>query len=569
MRSGLILKLLARGALGAAAACLLLGATPPARAADKTLLVLGEGTPASLDEDGPGGTHIPSQTAMYNLLEPLLEYPIKGENDDNAQVFDFSKYEGRLATSWSFDAASNTWTLKLRDDAKSCAGNKFSADDVLYTFARAKSISGKAPVGYFLASVGSIDTFNRSLFGKTPEAIASRKLGNEVEKIDDHTVRFRLSAPNQLFLPVLSIFALRIYDHVEMEKHATADDPWSHTYTNTVNGPSFSPWCLESWKTDESFTVTRNPGYYGAKPYFDRVIYRRVPQSANRIAILRSGRAQIVDGLSPAELQSLRNVPGIKLAGGYLNTSLFMIANFKTKPLDNPKVREALAYAIPYDEIIRNSYYGQAKQAHGLIPSPYPGFHMPAATYSYDPAKARQLLAEAGFPDGKGLEAFPEAFKLYYLADREAILGPTATLLRTRLQQIGIPLQLEPLPSAQFADRQSVKRDLPLALVDQSKPLAVDPVYGMQLNFMTPPYGVSNQTNFADPDFDKLLDQTRVEPTSSPDRQKHLDQLQDMLAAKLAWIPILETKLLYAERSEIKGLVLHPSQDLIWRYLHE
>jgi peptide/nickel transport system substrate-binding protein len=536
--------------------------------AQKTLLVLGEGVPASLDTDGPAGTHLPSQTGMYNVIEPLIDYPVPGSANDVTRVPDFKSFAPRLATSWSFDSATNTWTLKLRQGGKSCAGNTFTADDVLYTFARAKSLTGRAPIGYFLSSVASINTFTPALFAKTPEAIAARKLGPEVEKVDDYTVRFHLSAPNQLFLPVLTIFGLLIYDHVEMQKHATASDPWSHDYTNTTDAPSFGPWCLQSWKKDESFTVRQNPAYYGEKPYFDRVIYRRVPQSANRIAILRAGQAGVVEGLSPAEINSLKGASNVSIAGGYLNASLILLANFKTKPFDNPLVRKALAYAIPYAEILKNSYYGDAKQWDGLIPSTYPGYHKPATEYHYDPAMAAKLLAEAGYPGGKGLDAFPEAFKLAYPADREAILGPTATLIRTKLRAAGFPVVLDPMPATEYANRQLVKKDLPFGLSDQSKPIGVDPVYAMQLSFVTPPRGVNNQTNFSDPAFDKLFDEARVEQDPMK-RQQELDQAQDILADKLPWIPILETKLLYATNAKVKGLVLEPHQDLIWRYLHE
>jgi peptide/nickel transport system substrate-binding protein len=535
--------------------------------AENTLFVLGDGVPASLDTDGPSGTYQPSQEGMVNLMEPLLNYAVNPATADGAQSFDFDKFEPALATSWSFDAATNTWTMKLRTDAKSCAGNTFSADDVLYSFARAKSISGQAPIGWFLSSVASLKNFTPALFGKTPEALEARKLGDEVTKVDDNTVQFKLTGPNPLFLRVLSVFALLMYDSKDMQAHATADDPWSHGYANTQNGPSFGPWCLDSWKKDEEFTVKQNPGYYGEKPFYDRVIYRRVPQSSNRIAILRTGRAQVAEGLNPKELDSLRTAPGLQVAGGYLNSSLSLFLNFKTKPFDNTTLRQAIAYAIPYEDIAKNSYYGAARQWIGLIPPTYPGYIKPAHSYSYDPDKAKALLAEAGFPGGKGLEAFPDAFKLAYVAERESIVGPTATLLQTRLRDLGIPVQLDPLPATQYADRQLVKKDLGFALSDQSKPIVVDPVYSMKLSYVTPPQGVSNYTNFSDPQFDSLFSQVQLEADAAK-RQALLDQMQNLLSEKLPIVPILETKLLYAEQANIKGLVLHPSQVLVWRYLH-
>ena len=550
-------------AAGVALTC----AAAPARA-ENVLFVLADGVPNSLDTDGPSGTYTPTQAGLVNLMEPMVGYDIGGaKTEDGANLFDYTKFVPALAESWTFDAATNTWTMKLRQGVKSCAGNTFSADDVLYTFGRAKSLTGQAPIGYFLASTASIKGFTPALFAKTPEALEARKLGDEVTKVDDFTVRFKQSAPNQLFLTVLPIFALLTYDSKEMRAHATPEDPWSHAYANNVNAPSFGPWCLDTWKKDEEFTVRANPNYYGAKPYFDRVIYRKVPQSANRIAILRSGRAQVAEALNPKELDSLTKAPGYKVTGGYLNSSLSLLMNFKTKPFDNIKLRQALAYMVPYDDIIRTSYFGQAKQWMGLLPSTYPGFKVPSTTYSYDPAKAKQMLAEAGYPEGKGLEAFPEAFKLAYVAERESILGPSATLMQTRMKALGIPVQLDPLPGTQYADRQLVKKDLPFGLSDQSKPIAVDPVYAMRLSYQTPPQGVSNQTNFSDPAFDALSNQVLIEPDGAR-RQHELDGMQDTLAEKLAVVPVVETKLLYAVQANIEGLVLHPSQILIWKYLH-
>lgn len=550
----------------ALASALVLSLAGAARA-ENTLFVLGDGVPASLDTDGPSGTYTPTQEGLLNLMAPLLSYPLLPANEDGVQTFDYTTFQPGLAESWSFDAAANAWTMKLNPKATSCAGNPLTADDVIYTFGRAKSISGQAPIGYFLSSVGSLKNFTPALFAKTPEALAARKLGDEVVKLDDHTVRFTLSGPNPLFLRVLSVFGLLIYDSKEMKAHATEEDPWSHGYANTGNAPSFGPWCLDSWKKDEEFTVRQNPGYFGDKPFYDRVIYRKVPQSSNRIAILRSGRAQVAEGLNPKELDSLRKVAGLRVAGGYLNSSLAVLLNYKTKPFDNVSLRQAIAYAVPYADIARNAYYGEAKQWIGLIPPSYPGYIKPGQTYAYDPEKAKAMLAEAGFPEGRGLDAFPDAFKLAYVAERESILGPVATLMQTRLRALGIPVQLDPLPATQYADRQLVKKDLGFALSDQSKPIVVDPVYSMKLSFVTPPQGVSNATNFSDAGFDGLFNAVLLE-TDAAKRQSTLDQMQNVLSEKLPIVPVLETKLLYAVQDSVKGVVLHPSQVLIWQYLH-
>ena len=177
------------------------------------------------------------------------------------------------------------------------------------------------------------------------------------------------------------------------------------------------------------------------------------------------------------------------------------------------------------------------------------------------------MLEKAGYPGGKGLEAFPESFKLAYPAERESILGPTASLLRTRLLALGIPVQLDPLPATQYADRQLVKKDLPFGLQDQSKPIVIDPVYAMKLNYVTLPQGLTNSSNFSNPAFDELFNKVLLE-TDAATRKTELSQMQNILADNLPIVPVLETKLLYAQQANVKGLTLHPSQVLIWRYLH-
>jgi peptide/nickel transport system substrate-binding protein len=552
---------LCRAALALAVLAPWLAAGPVA--AERALLVLSEGVPASLDVDGPAGNHDPSQTGFLNIIEPLVDYVVGGANEDGVQLYDFTRFAPRLAESWHYDPGTLTWTLALRRDVKGCNGATFDADDVLYSFARAKSLSGVAPVGWFLGNVASIDGFTKALLQNTQDARAARELGDEIQKLDAYTVTIRQSAPNKLFLPALTIYGLGIYDKQTMQAHATPADPWSHNYAGSVNAPSFGPWCVERWRKEEVFTVKANPDYYRGTPYFDRVIMRAVPQSANRVGILRTGKAQFVEGLSPKEYAFLERTSGIKVSGAYLNGSLILLANWKSPPLDDPRVREALAYATPYQDLVRGAYFGAAKQWHGLIPSEYPGYVRPAATYRYEPERARALLAAAGYPNGRGLEQFADAFKLSYALDRENTLGPVATQLRTALRRVGFPVQLDPLPAVQLADRQLVKKDLPLSLYDGLTPIGVDVAYALLLSFITPPAGLNNMTNFSDPVVDEMFDKALIEPDPAL-RQEYLATAQEVLARRLAFLPLAEFEIRWATAPDLEGLTLHPTQSVPW-----
>ena len=121
----------------------------------KDLLVLADDIPAGLDYDGPTASLIPTYGGIANLLEPLVYYAPGEVNEEGVQLLDFNKFEGRLAESWIYDPETFTWTFTLRQGVKGCNGATFNADDVVYTFARAKSVSGAAPIGWFLSNVGA------------------------------------------------------------------------------------------------------------------------------------------------------------------------------------------------------------------------------------------------------------------------------------------------------------------------------------------------------------------------------------------------------------------------------
>jgi peptide/nickel transport system substrate-binding protein len=549
-----LLSLLATTALTTAALSV------SALAAD--VLFLAEDVPAGLNYDGPAAAIPTSQTGMVNVMEPLVYYATKEVNAEGVSIPDFTKFEGRLAESWSFDEKTLTWTFKLKAGVKGCGGATLNADDVVYTFARAKSVSGAAPIGWFLSNVGSIANFTPAVFGDTPEAKKAKVLGDEVKKIDDLTVQIKQAEPNALFLPVLTIFGLMIFDKETMEKNATADDPWSHNFVNNTGMGSFGAYCIERWTKDNEFALTANPDYYRGKPSIDRVVMKKVPQSSNRVVVLQSGQAQLVQSLTPKEYDSLRKAPGVKVGGHAGNQNLFVHMNFKAKPFDNIKLRQAIAYAMPYEAIIKNGYFGQAQAWAGVVPSSYPGYSAAAEPYKTDLAKAKALLAEAGYPDGKGLEAFADSFALSYVAEKETTLGPIVNAIQSSLREAGIPVSLNPMPQTQYGDRQLVKKDLPFAVNDQEKPIGVDAGYATQLFFVTAEKGgLNNMVNYSSAAVDDGWAKARVEPDNAK-RNAMLAEIQKQLMADVAWLPVVEYKTQFAWSDKVSGIGWHPDNSI-------
>jgi peptide/nickel transport system substrate-binding protein len=535
----------------------LLSFLPPAASAQE-LLFLAEDVPAGLNYDGPAAAIPTSQTGMVNVMEPLFGYADGAANETGVVTPDFSRFEGRLAESWEYDPATLTWTIKLRQGVKGCNGATFDAKDVVYTFQRAKSVSGAAPIGWFLSNVASIAGFTPAVFSDE----AAKTLGDEVVAVDDYTVRIRQSEPNALFLPVLTIFGLHIFDAEGMQAKATEADPWSHEFANNEGVASFGPYCVERWAKGEEIVLAANPDYYRGKPAIERVVMRRVPQSSNRVVVLRTGQAQLVQNLTPREYDSLRGVDGLTVAGVTGNENLFVHMNFKSKPFDDPKVRQAVAYAMPYDAIVQAGYFGQATRWKSLVPSSYPGYVEAEPQYTTDVAKAKALLAEAGYADGKGLEAFADSFALTYVSEKESTLGPIVNAIQSGLREAGFPVTLNPIPQTQYGDRQLVKRDLPFAVNDQEKPIGVDAGYAVQLFFVSADKGgLNNMVNYSNATVDDTWAKARVEPDTAK-RDEMLKTIQNQLMADVAWLPVVEYRTQWAFSSKLTGLKWHPDNSV-------
>ena len=532
--------------------------TPAAKAQTTQLLYLAEDVPLSLDPDGPSSTVNTSQVGRINLMEPLFGYAMKGPNEDGIRIPDFTKFEGRLAESWEYDPESLTWTLHLRHGVIGCSGNEFTAQDVIYTLGRAKSVSGTGTTSWFMGAVAGIKGFADVLKG------GDKALGDTVIAPDPYTVKIQQATPNGFFLLGLSLHPIYMFDARAMQAHATPTDPWSHDFANTEGITGYGPYCLERWVKGDEYVVRANEHYYRGKPPIDRIVMKKVPQSSNRVVTLRSGQAGLIQGLTPREYAALRGTRNVVVGGVYGNETLFISPLFTSPVWRDKRLRQALAYGIDYNQLLQTGYLGQARKWDSLLPTSFPGATKTMTQYTYDPAKAKQLLAEAGYPNGAGLEKFPDDMKLTYAAEREATLGPIATVLQSSLRGVGIPIVLDPVSQSQMASRRLVKRDLPLPLSDIDKAVAVDSVYAINLFFMTRENGgIVNTNYYSDPAVDELAVAGRAS-SSADDRIAAAVKMQDLMAADLPWVPIAETKTQWAYSSKLHGMTWYPDNSVRW-----
>lgn len=522
----------------------------------KQLNVLVDDVPAGLSWDGPTVALASTQTGFNQMYSRLVENEVTYAPDGTA-TSDVSKFVGDLAESWEQDG--DTWTFKLREGLKSCAGNELTSDDVLYTYERAKARQGPGPVSWAIYT----------LAGVFDPADDSKQLKDEVRAVDKYTVEIKQVQPQLLFLPALEVITSPIIDSTEMKKHESASDPGAHRWADSQGAAGFGPYCLKSWAKGSEIVFEKNEHWtVDPKPVYDTVNLKKVPSAANRATGLEGGSADIATGLATRQIADLRDKQGIEVAEIEGTASTYLHMNFATEPWDNIKLRQAIAYMLPYDDIVKNGYNGLAKRAMGIPSSVVPDF-VENNPYTTDPDKAKALLAEAGFPEGRGLDRFPSSsFELAYPIERADQLRPVATIIASALKQFGVPVELNPIPLAVFGDRVQGKRDLPFAINDQAVPIIPDAGYSMNA-LLTPldKGGTTDPVNYPNERVHDLWVNQANHESDPEKRSKAVNEALDLAIDDAAIVPLVENPALFPHRDTVTGFPYIPDQTLRLRYL--
>lgn len=503
------------------------------------------------DRDGPN-TDPGFAEAAYNTFDGLVAYP--QPLTDGAFVPNFSadidQFVPMLATSWTQNSPKQ-WTVKLRQGVKSQYGNELTSADVVYTFARAKSVSGSASNSWFLANVGGIIGFGPVL----PKAPASAKvLTNEVVAVDKYTVQFNLfEESGRLFMVALADTNLTIFDSVAMKKHATASDPWSHTWGNQ-NCAGFGPYEITTYKPGTQIIYQYRKDYYRPAPKYTKIFTSAVAEAGSRVAALKTGQAQLAEYLDPADLASLQGDSSVSLVGSYTNDIAFICLNYSYAPWNLPTnklIRQAIAYAIPYDDIVNLDYLGFARRMYSQVPSTFDGY-VANMTYQTNLDKAKALLSQAGFPGGAGLNKYSSGLNFYFVSERSSLLEPVANRIKTNLASIGINITLQPLPQSEFATRQLQTGNMPMSLFDFSSPSVPSASFLTKLLYQTPSSGgLVDPTHYSNKAFDTLS--TQAQSASGAQFTSLATQMQNTLMTDLPTIPLVEVRPVLAMTKPLTG----------------
>jgi peptide/nickel transport system substrate-binding protein len=223
---------------------------------------------------------------------------------------------------------------------------------------------------------------------------------SQVQVVDDHTIAFHLNGAgnDNMLLPVLTGQTGRIYDKVELLKHATSSDPWAVKWATQNTGWGFGPYTVSSVTAGQQVVLKANPHYVLGEPAFKTITMKVVADSGTRAQLLSSGAVDVSEALAPSDLAAIAKSPKVQEPKVKNPTEFIDLSLVQNKaPFDNKLVRQAFFNAVPYQQIIDQVYSGFAVPSSGWFTPTMnvPGLSTKAA-YTYDTAKAKQLLAQAG-----------------------------------------------------------------------------------------------------------------------------------------------------------------------------
>lgn len=418
---------------------LALGALPMAAGAQTrpkdVLVVANEFGPNSLDIHTVGANR-PSYGVSWICYDRLMTYGRK-KLPDGRVVYDRDKLEPELAESWQMAPDGQSVVFKLRKNATFHDGTPVTAKDVKWSFDRA-------------VTVGGFPTFQM--------AAGSLEKPEQFEVVDTHSFRVKFLRKDKLTMNDLAVPVPCIFNSELVKKNATATDPWGLAYTrnNVAGGGAFK---VEAFRPGQEIVYVRFEQWKsGPLPKLRRVVQRDVPNAGNRRALLLKGDIDITFDLPPKDFAELVNDgSAVKVSSTPIENSMLYVGMNTTKPpFDNPKVRQAVAWALPYDKIYDNAVYKRAAKLYGGSgPVKTPAWPQPTP-YKTDVAKAKALLAEAGFANG-----FETT--LSFDLGGATVGEPTAVLIQEALGAIGIKTQINKIPGATWRAA-LLKKDMPLII---------------------------------------------------------------------------------------------------------
>ena len=483
-----------------ATACILL-IHPPAFAQKDTLTVASHVNVRTMD---PIGT---SDTMPHVLIFQINECLVWLGKDN--------KVEPLLAERWEMLPDKVSVKFYLKKGVKFHNGEIMTADDVVYSFKRTLSPAA-SPI-------------------RNSSAILA-----DAEKVDDYTVILKAN------MPVGEPFLLTLCHPWASIVNAKATEAAGQNYSqNPVGTGRFK---FHSWIIADRLTLDRFDEYHGEKAKLKRMVFRILPEASIRTIELESGAVDVILDTAPADIPRIRDNPNLRVFQTPSVRTYYMGMDVTKPPYDNLKVRQAFSFAVNREGLAKVAFRGFAQPSRGMVTSaiPYNKYDV-SPPLKRDIARAKALLAEAGFPNG---------FKMRLLISDRSEHASLATILQANFKEIGVDMQIDTIEYAAYLGVILQKDHEPYLQNWWGSPPATDP-YFLYSPFHSSAIGGSNRMFYRDPEVDKLLD-AGMSLFNGPEREAVYGKLWDTLNQTLPWIPLIQLDQVFSYHKSLKGINYPP-----------
>jgi peptide/nickel transport system substrate-binding protein len=447
--------------------------------------------------------HKSSLTALFHVLEHIYSPLLRLKPDLTV--------EGELAEKWAVSPDGKIYTFTLRKGVKFHNGRALVAADVKYSFERWVDPAIGSPLASRLAAMEKIDAPT------------------------EDTVVITLKQPDASLLTNLAHPAAGVIPKEEVEKNGDL--------TKVAVGTG--PFKLKEYVPNTRVVLERNPDYWDTpKPYLDGLELTIIPDDTARSAALRTGTVDFIEYAPLKDIPTLKGDSSLVLAGDQNTNIRFIALNVTRKPFDNVKVRQAIALAVDRAATVGPTVFGQGIPTVGLFP---PGYWAGLETRVTPPdiPKAKQLLAEAGYPDG--FKATIQSWSQY------SFLSNAALVVQEQLKQIGITTDVDLQENATYLQNY-LDNNFDLSMTGTSA--YVDPNDIFFSNFETGQRG--NATRYSNPQVDKLI-LDGIATTDLEARKKIYQEIQTILLDDAPWVNLYIANQFEAMKTYVKGYVHNPA----------